>query len=193
MLKIYGHGIFPVGLWTNIVLALCSWIFADYFAKAVGHWRSGAGKIWQVLLWGLVFVCFLPNATYLFLELRHLILVDGIADDRCLGSVLFFTGISMLGLVCAVATIVYGANRLAPLLGLNRILLMAVLSFLSSFGAVIGLLDIASTMAIVFPPVIVPFAIKLFSSWKLVAFAVGLGAFLTLLCTTVDLFTGTNR
>lgn len=177
---LWGHQVFPLGFWTNVMLAISVFSSINYFVNAYAKKQ----KVWSIIT-GWYCFCMFPNAAYLFLEIKHLFVDDGVAEPPCLEATLFFTGFSLFGFILTIYSVLYAANRL-PYPKKYRTWAIVILSFMSSFGGVLGLLDIASLMGFVIPPLIVIFAVELFSSWQLVVLAIGVGTLFTVTSLSVD-------
>ncbi len=112
------------------------------------------------------FIILIPWPTYLFFEVKHLILKDGIAEDGSLNSILVFGGQSLLGIILQVISIVFFLKL--GILGAPNLGLTILLSFLAAFGACLGLTDL-HLLYIFLPKKVFRHILKVVKSWRLVA------------------------
>lgn len=168
-----GHG--TMALFVNVALAVNPFILTLLMPY---YLSSGAPSF--ILVWCAFFIIQFPHQTYLFFEIKHLINKDGIADDRDTSAVVVFGGLSLLGLVLQVATIV----RLIILMNLTSFGLFAVIPFsiVAALGGCLGLTDLA-WLAGFWPPVLIKHLKIVFTSRRLLAICLGTTVLLTVLTT----------
>jgi hypothetical protein len=139
--------------------------------------RIGRGmKIWDYLL--VYFYClWIPNTTYAFFEIRHLILVDRIAEILTPWSFVVFGGISLIGLLTTIWGIRAVVNYYAKS-DKERIIYTLLLSLICSFGGVVGILQYTSLSAFFFPPILIGIGLNLIANPILIAVALVTAVFL---------------
>lgn len=142
---------------------------------------------WYIAIIGWFTFVSIPNSLYLFLEIKHLIFKDGVADGGEYEAVFAFIAMSILGLVCAIWTILI-AVRGIPVLSQNQMIAIVVLSFLIAIGSVFGLLDVASLVGFLFPPIIGYLLMEVLTSEKLLLLTGGLTVMLTVTTVVANWF-----
>lgn len=154
-----GHGIYH--LLTDISWAMAAYIYVIHFPKylpKIGKYMN----VFDVLkLWVLIMI--IPNATYAFFEIKHLMFVDKVAEDPNLFSYIVFGGISLLGFISTYRIM----TKLVSHYSANADQLLLYQSFFSlvlGFGSVAGLLDFNSYEGIFFPPIIVEIVASLYKN-----------------------------
>lgn len=178
----YGHEVFPFGLFSNVMNGIMA---PGIIYMALSLWLSGLPPTWFV--YGYMWFAFMtmPNSMYLFLEIKHIVLHDGIADDRPWPAVVGFSLISFLGLISAIASVLI-IVRMLPVGAQYYYLSIVVVSFLSALGGVMGLLDITSLFGFVLPPLAVIYAGKVLLKKNLLLLTIGLTVMLSLLSIVAD-------
>lgn len=151
-----GHGIYP--MYYNIALAIIP-VISLWLINLL---PSGSINLYRYFL--LLFLWYMPFPAYLFFEIKHLLLKDGIADDGSLSSIFVFGGQSLLGLVLQVITIVLFLKL--NILGAPRLEFIILLSFIASFGACLGLTDLP-LLYIIYPREVLFHSLIIFKSWRL--------------------------
>lgn len=139
--KFQGHGL--QSIYVEIVLAVF-WIFLFLVLR---HFRL-LPKIRRRMtlldyLVVLIFVLFIPNSTYAFWEIKHLIFHYKVAVPPNLFSYLVFGSISLLGLI----TSVFGTRMIVNHYAKNqkeRVIYFFFLSLICGFGAMVGQLNLNS-------------------------------------------------
>ena len=121
------------------------------------------------VIWVLL-MC-LPNATYAFFEIKHLILIDKVADNPNIYSYLVFAGIALTGLISTVYIHTFLIKNYAKTTN-EIVFLIIFLSLLNGFGTTAGLLDFYSRQAIVFPPIIFMILKQIFTSPQYLSLAI---------------------
>jgi hypothetical protein len=98
------------------------------------------GNLFLAVTMGLLFIFMFPYPTYLFFELKHVVLFDRATNKPDVLSLLVFGGLSLLGLGLQIATNV----QVIGLMGIHSSHLIPVIlmSFVASFGGCLGLTDI---------------------------------------------------
>lgn len=144
----FGHELFPGGIAVNFIWPIVTICTLCLLIKLQGK-RSIMGFVAKTGLWYL-FLILLPNATYLMLEIRHLIYLDGIADEFNPISYTVFVFFSLAGLVLSIHTILLATRRL-EVLSKHFWLSTFALAFLSFWGAMVGFGDFYSYHAITKP------------------------------------------
>lgn len=152
----YGHGVFPLGLIGDIGLAALAPAWAALLPIV---WSEAKPKLHKGLMAWWAFLL-MPNSTYLFLEFKHIVLTDGIADERPVTAVVAFGAMSAFGLATAILTILIAVRRY-PIFRTQPRKWILILSFCSAVGAVIGEFDLTTLQVFACPPLIVPWLVKL--------------------------------
>lgn len=132
---LWGHS--SRGLIWNPVFALLPWFYLERFTRA--------SSSFAVAFWALAFVLGFPHAGYTALEIRHYLLPhDGVADRRTRSQLAFFSAYLVLGAALGVWYVERGAAAVSISTGsgLDDHLLMALLAWTGSVGAVMGLQDV---------------------------------------------------
>jgi len=115
----------------------------------------------------------LPNSVYLFMEFRHILLQDGVADAREPMAVAVFGILSLMGLIMSVIQIYLTVTKV-HILRNKQALSTIVLSFMATWGGVLGIHDLVSILGIVFPPLIIMVTIKALTlEWIIVTLIIG--------------------
>ena len=135
---LWGHQILPFGVVRNILFPLQTLQFLSFYRKV----QKDDHPLWMAFWFGL-FMLWLPNSTYLFLELKHVLFVDNIADNGDPLGTLFFIFLSIAGLLLTVYTI-RKAVREIDILGNPPRLSIVFLCIMSAIGASIGIQDVLS-------------------------------------------------
>jgi hypothetical protein len=147
--------------------------------------KIGRGmKFWDYVLVYL-YAILIPNSTYAFFELRHLIFIDLVADTLTPLSFLVFGGISLIGLLTTIWGIRLVVDHYAKSKR-ERLLYTLVLSLICSFGAVVGVMQYASYLAMIFPPVLILAGLRLLLHPHLIVIALVTAGFLLILNLLLD-------
>jgi hypothetical protein len=157
-IEMWGHQIFPGGIFMNVVWAISPIIILKAYLK----YQYSMSKIQKILL-GWLFITFLPNTLYLAFEIKHLIKMDNVADDLTILAVIVFSGLSLLGIILTTYTVIKTVNNVKPI-SLLPDLSIIMLSCVTSIGAVIGLEEATSFMGFLFPPIIFVYLYKVFTT-----------------------------
>lgn len=130
--------------------------------------------------WLFVFelVWYLPFPTYLFFEIKHLLINDGIANELDKLSLFVFGGQSLLGLILQIFVLVSTVNL--EIFGNLNLNLIIFLSFLASFGGCLGLTDLP-LLFIVFPHKVFQHSLIVLKNWRLVLVCISTTALLSFL------------
>lgn len=132
----YGHTVlsfrhhsifFPYGLVVDIFLSLVPLLFLTLRSCVK---RRGSFSSFLTTAVNVLFVLYLPNTVYLALELKHLILTDGIADSLSADAFMGFFGISVLGLYLTAYTVLKATRKVKQTI---------FLCFTSACGATLGM------------------------------------------------------
>jgi uncharacterized membrane protein len=142
-----GHVVWPYGLAGDIALALIpivAFLILRFFSKLpkIGTETT----LWHCLIIS-PFVLWIPNAAYAALEIKHLFVVDNVAENPDFWSYIVFGGVSLLGLF---ATIYLGQlviDYYAKTAQEQKIYAF-FLSFINGSGAYLGLLGFDSQDAL---------------------------------------------
>jgi uncharacterized membrane protein len=153
-IEMWGHQIFPGGIFMNVVWAILPIIILKIYLK----YQNKMSKIQKIML-GWFFIAFLPNALYLAFEIKHLAPGDHVADDYPIGAVLVFSGLCIVGLALTIYTIIKTVNNIKPLTHRPELSTLA-LGAVTSLGAVMGLTEASSIVGFLFPPIILVYAFK---------------------------------
>lgn len=157
--KFYGHNVLsfggvPYGLIPDLILALLPLVFLGMLRSR--NKSKGCGCLY-VPMW-VLFILFLPNTTYLALEVRHLYVIDNIADTRDSVAFMAFVAIGTIGLFLNVVTIINATY--------GRSAQIIFLSFLSACGAVLGINSLNSYDAFLHPIKTVMVSLSVFTQSK---------------------------
>lgn len=165
---LYNHLLFPGGLTANVLWALSSLVFLFLLLRAENN-KNKLGK----MVWLYLYILHMPNSAYLFLEIKHLILKDTIADPVSVGSFAVFGGLSMVGLALSVVQTYFIATKVRPFTSAPR-RSIAILSALSGWGVALGLINLTTVMGLINPYQIMAYTFRLtFTLWMvLIGFAV---------------------
>ncbi len=158
----------------NFILAAAPLFFVIMMERFID-----AGAPWTILALCAFFILQFPHQSYLFFEIKHLLNIDGIADELDFAGVAVFGGLSIFGLTLQVITII----KIIALLNLTSLGLIVVLplSFLAALGGCLGLTDLPFLPGF-YPPLLI-YHLKVFlNSQKLLAVCLGTTMLLTLLC-----------
>jgi len=164
----FGHRVLPGGLSVDIFLAFLPlvWLFLFYNAQ------KKKSKL-RMTLWGYLWIMYFPNTVYLILEYRHIILTDNVADAKEPIAVISFALISLLGLILTLYQIYSVATKVNFMKRYKAIGTVA-LSFMATWGSVLGLNKLNSIDGLLFPLSIVTLTIKLLSTkWLGIALLIG--------------------
>jgi len=149
--------------------------------------KIGRGmKFWDYILVYL-YAILIPNSTYAFFELRHLIFIDLVADTLTPWSFVVFGGISLIGLL----TTIWGIRLVVNYYSKSkkeRLVYTLVLSHVCSFGAVVGVMQYSSYLAMIFPPVLILAGLHLLTHIHLIVIACITAGFLLILNLLLDHF-----
>src|SRR5688572_22925732 len=94
----YGHGVYPLGILNNLWQAIVVLPTLLLLRMALAREKRPLIRAAYVFF---VLIHF-PQPLYLFLEIKHLILQDGVADGGQPQAVAVFSALSALGLVLSV-------------------------------------------------------------------------------------------
>ena len=144
MVFFQGHQVFPGGLFLDVLLSLWPFVFL-FLRRAHRLPKVGKGMFILDFLLIYLFVLIIPNSSYAFLEIKHLLLVDHVADIPNLASWLVFGGVSLIGL----ALTLIGNFLIVDHYAKNKKEIFwyyLFLSLIAGFGASVGLLDFSSYM-----------------------------------------------
>jgi hypothetical protein len=173
MVVFQGHQIFPGGLFLDVLFSL--WPLVFIFLKLTGHLPK-IGKNMSLLDFFMVylFILFIPNSTYGFLEIKHLLVLDHVADSPDIYSWLIFGGVSLFCLACTLIGNYLIVRHYAK--SKKEIFIYyLVLGLSAGFGSAIGLLDFYSFAGLV--PTLFPQIFQaLFSIPALIHLALGVSA-----------------
>ncbi len=180
-----GHTI--SGLILDFQLALTSPIYVYWLGKVVESVkskqssRSGEPKrSILILAAGFFYVLLTPNATYAFLELKHLVIKDVIAQPINIWSVIVFGGLSLTGLIASMVCILATVKILRPTKKYQPASIIAV-SLIQASGATLGELDVFSWDVILNPLKVLRGIETVMGSPNLMLFIAVLTGFLTLM------------
>lgn len=149
--------------------------------------KIGHGMKFRDYFWVYAYALLIPNSTYAFFELRHLIFIDHVADVLTPSSFMVFGSISLVGLL----TTIWGIRLVVDYYAkskMERVVYTLALSLFCGFGAVIGILNFASFPAVLFPPVLILFTIILLGHPFFIQVALATATFLFLLNLLLDCF-----
>uniref|UniRef100_A0A7C4XTA1 DUF1361 domain-containing protein n=1 Tax=candidate division WWE3 bacterium TaxID=2053526 RepID=A0A7C4XTA1_UNCKA len=153
-LVFFGHAAFPGGITANLLWAASSVFFLLLLLLA----EKKQSKFWKMAFMYL-YILHMPNASYLFLELKHLVLKDGIADKLSALPVFVFGTLSITGLVLSIAQTYVVATKITPLNKYPQISIL-MLSALSGWGAILGLMELLSPTGIFYPQVVIEYTMR---------------------------------
>jgi len=170
MVSFQGHQVFPGGLFLDVLLSL--WPLVFLFLRQIHHLpKIGRGMSFVDYLLVYLFILFLPNSTYGFLEIKHLLVIDHIADSPNLASWLVFGGVSLFCLVCTLFGNALVVRHYAQ--SKKEIFIYYLgLSVIAGFGTAVGFLDYSSFAGLI-PIIFFQIIMRLFSSPPLITLALG--------------------
>ncbi|HLD51444.1 hypothetical protein A3K34_04815 [candidate division WWE3 bacterium RIFOXYC1_FULL_40_10] len=173
-LLFYGHEVFPSGLGPDVFLAIGSlgFLFWPLDQQKKAHYKT-------MFLLGYVWIMQLPNTLYLMMEFRHIVLFDNIADSLEPTAVIAFAGLSILGLGLFTLQVYLAVTQLS-FLQKNKWLATLVLSYMSTWGAILGLNGLNSYEGVLFPPSVLVYSSLAFTS-EWLAITVAIGTFVSLI------------
>jgi uncharacterized membrane protein len=174
MSEFYGHRVPELVL--NIVLALAAFIPVMGLRLAYKQQRQVLG----VISWAL-YLLFAPNALYAALEIKHLVMIDRVADSLAPEALLVFGGISLIGWLATIVVIMV-TTRIIPFLRNRPYLGILLLSLHQAAGASIGLLDVSSWDVFMNPMVLHKAIYRFARSETRVLLAFVLGGLLYVIC-----------
>lgn len=158
------HGV--TAMIVNVVGAILPLLFLWVFEHATSTFHPI-----PTMAFIFCFIMYYPHPTYLFFELKHLLMKDGIADERDPLAVFVFGGLSLLGFVLQVYTIlkVYGLVESLQNYGVISILL---LSFIAAVGGCLGLTDLLTLHGLLNPTLIPKHLLKVAKNKALIVVCV---------------------
>lgn len=136
----------------DLALALLAYTYVICLPKYLPKIGKSMGVIDVLKLWVLIMV--IPNTTYAFFEIKHLIFSDKVADIPNIYSYLVFGSISLFGFYSAYKVLTTLVSHYAKNTS-QVIFYQAFFSLVLGFGTVAGLLDYNSYEGVVFPPVVI--------------------------------------
>ena len=140
----HGHLIFAINV--DICCSIAWLLMFPSNLPKIGHGMKF--RDWQLLF---VLIMLIPNSAYAMFEIKHLIIPSQLMPPIDTSAIIVFGGVSLFGLLTAV----FGCRYLIKYYSRSKsekYLYIALLSLILGFGGVVGLLDFASLLAIVFPP-----------------------------------------
>jgi hypothetical protein len=150
-----GHGVEELAF--NILRAIFAFVVAAKFTPKIGR---GMKILDWLGIWCLVVI--LPNTSYAFFEIKHLIFADGVADLPNIYSKLVFGGVALIGLLSTIYLTVHLVNHYAKNTT-EVVLYLGSLSVINGFGATAGLLDFYSYQGF-WPPNLIQIAAQIVSA-----------------------------
>ena len=147
MISFQGHAAWPYGLGGDVIFSLLPLL--SICILRLFHLLPKIGKnisFWDAFLI-YIHVLFIPNTIYAAFEIKHLFLVDNVADNPNLWSYLVFESISLLGLISAMTIARLVIAHYAKTSSEKRIYALG-LGFINGFGVSAGLLDFNSWNAL---------------------------------------------
>jgi len=175
MIEFYEHGVFPKGILPNVL--------ASVFTAAVLFsflWAQKKKKKRLKLVLGYALFLFFPNPAYLFLEIRHVLFQDNIADGGEPVAVIGFVLISVIGMLFVVGITLVAVTEIDKLKD-NPQTFIVLLSLFSAYGAALGLMDLTSLVGAYSPWLIVNYSIRILSSVDWLTFVILLGTILSVI------------
>ena len=171
MITFQGHQVFPGGLFIDVLSSLWPLIFI--VLNLTHHLpKIGKGMSFKDYLLVYLFILIIPNSTYGFLEIKHLLVLDHVADNPNIYSWLVFGGVALFCLVCTLVGNLLIVKHYAKS---NREVFFYYLglSLAAGFGSAVGLLDFYSFAGII-PTLLPQIFVRLFSCPPLVDLALGI-------------------
>ncbi len=166
-LLFYGHGVFN-GIVTDVILAAIALVPLWYYEV---FQRLNDKKM--MLACGYVWLMYMPNSIYLFLEFRHILVRDGIADSLEPQAVVVFGFLSLLGALLCVIQINLAVTKIRFFRN-HKNLAAILISFAAAWGGVLGLHDLTSLEGVIFPPSILRYTLQLLTvEWATLTVIVG--------------------
>lgn len=143
MVVFQGHQVFPGGLFVDLLQCFLPIVLFLFLQKIGQLPKIGRHMRFIDYLLCFSFLLFLPNTTYAFLEIKHLFVIDHIADTPSIMSWIVLGGVSIFGLVCTllinwlIVRHYAQKTREVPQYYIG-------LSLIAGFGSVVGLMDLYS-------------------------------------------------
>jgi hypothetical protein len=172
--------VWPGGFATVVFLGLAS----PFTISALGFLIYFKFPFPILIAFSYIVLIQVPNAMYMALEIKHLILKDGIADDRPWPAVVVFLAISIVGLFCTETTILIAVHWI-PVFSQYRFLSIVLCSMLMSVGGVFGLMDFFSFQG--YNPIyLIRYTWMFLQDRKMVILAIALTILLSALTVCID-------
>lgn len=155
-----------------VLVAIVSLISLFRINKTTFRWIALAILLFLVVFWW-------PNSVYAVLEIKHLLLIDTVADNPDVMSFIVFGGISLFGYLLTII----GNRWIIQSLSHNDrlgLLLNIMLSTTGGFGGVAGLVNITSFQGSMSPGILIMFLKWILLNPGLLWLAVGLATLIFL-------------
>ena len=143
-----------------------SFFFYFFFSVFISNDISKNSTIWDILFI-YCFILLIPNSTYAFFEIKHIIFSNSI-------SIMVFGGISLIGLACTLVGNLLIVDHYAKNIR-ETLVYYLFLSLICGFGASVGLLNYSSPIG--FMPQFFPqIALEIYQHPVLIFLALGTSA-----------------
>ncbi len=170
-----GHQV--LALVVDIFWPLITAISIRFLTKA--HTRPNRRLMYWELPIIYIIILFLPNSVYAMLELKHLLMVDTVADIPNIWSFIVFGGISLFGYLVTLYQNILIANFFTKT-KTGHMKAFALLSIVGGFGGVAGLLNFNSYEGILTPQVLYLITKMIFHHPVLIVLGIGVSVFIFL-------------
>lgn len=184
MLVFQGHRI--LAMLGNLALADTVLLSIVLFVIVYKGYKNPLLKLGILGVITFLVIFFWPNSAYLMLEVKHLVMVDTVADDPNLMSYLVFGGLSLIGFVLTVLGNRIMIDHLTDS-KIARTTLNLILSLISGIGGVAGFLDLYSIQGILAPKLLAIFTLRILTSPPLAFLAIGVSLLLFMTNIFLDL------
>ena len=183
MLVFQGHQV--IALIIDVLLPLVTAISIRFLIG--GHTQSGKRLMYWELPLIYIVILFLPNSVYAMLEIKHLLMVDSVADILNASSFIVFGGVSLFGyLVTLYQNILIAHFFTKTDLGHQKAYFL--LSALGGFGGVAGLLNFNSIQGILTPTILLQIGKAIFLHPSLILLSISISLFIFLSTVLVSRF-----
>ncbi len=145
--------------------------------------RSHNRQSHKLVYWELpiiyIIILFLPNSVYAMLEMKHLLMIDSVADIPNIWSIAVFGGISLFGYLVTLYQNILIANFFTKTEA-GHLKAFALLSIIGGFGGVAGLLNFNSYEGILTPQVLLLITNMIFHHPVLIVLGISVSGFIFL-------------
>ncbi len=162
-------GVFQGHQVSSILFEIILAVFWLILILLYGYPKVAKGMRFRDWFYLYVFILVMPNSTYAFFELKHLLVVGLMAEPLNGLSVLVFGSVALLGFLMSILQSQLFAKHYT--LGKKRNWIHLAVSLILGFGAVAGEMNYASIVAVIFPFSLIDMAFHLLASPGLIGIA----------------------